>query len=149
MSKWQRNIYQFMYGRYGIDDLYKFNLILYFILIIIDIFVNSKILSIIELMIATNIFYRVLSKNKYQRTRENELYLKIKNKVLKPFINIKRNIQDKDYVYKKCHHCKTILRLPLPPTKGIRHSVCPTCKKRNTFLILKSYKIEVIIANKK
>ena len=64
--------------------------------------------------------------------------------MLKPFINIKRNIEDKDHIYKKCPKCKTILKLPVPSERGIKHAKCPSCKKRVTLFTLKKLKIEVI-----
>lgn len=148
MNKWQNRINKFMYGRYGIDDLYKFNFVLYIILLFLNIFLKSRIISTLELIIVLLMFYRCFSKKIYKRSNENQLYLKVKKSLLKPFNNIRRNIKDNDHVYKKCHHCKTILKLPLPYKRGIKHSKCPSCKKRNTFIVLKKQKIE-IIRNKK
>ena len=69
--------------------------------------------------------------------------------VLKDEINnLKRNIKDKDHIYKKCSKCKTTLKLPVPYERGIKHTKCPKCKKRISFLVLKKQKIE-IIKNKK
>ena len=58
--------------------------------------------------------------------------------MLKPFDILKRNIKDRRYhVYKKCRHCKTILKLPLPNKRGLKKVKCPECKKKNKFLIRK------------
>lgn len=141
-------IRKFMYGRYGPDELYKFQLILYFITIFIGIFVKSKVLSVIQLLLIISIIFRPMSKKIYKRSDENQIYLKIKNKIAKPFINIKRNIKDKDHIYKKCNKCKTTLKLPLPSKRGIKHAKCPHCGKRITLFTLKKEKIE-IITNKK
>ena len=141
-------IRKFMIGRYGMDDLYKFLFRLYLFLFIIDIFINSKVLTIIELIVVIIMFYRILSKNIYIRQKENWYYLKLKKEVLKPFDNIKRNIKDKDYyVYKKCKYCKTTLKLPLPKKRGIQHVKCPKCKNKLKFLCLRQEKIEVIKKN--
>ena len=75
----------FMIGRYGIDELYKVLSIVYFILILVNIFIRSKIITILEVLLIIIIFYRVLSKNIKQRRKENDLYLKIKNKVVSVF----------------------------------------------------------------
>ena len=141
-------IRKFMYGRYGPDELYRFQLILYLITIFISIFIKSKILSVIQLLLIISIFFRPMSKKIYKRSNENQIYLKIKNKIAKPFINIKRNIKDKDHIYKKCNKCKTTLKLPLPSKRGIKHAKCPHCGKRITLFALKKEKIE-IITNKK
>lgn len=142
--KFLNKLQQFMYGRYGLDDLGKFLFKIYFILLIINIFVKSYVLTIIEFIIVVIVLYRFISKDIYKRSNENVKFRKIKKKLLKPFLNIKRNFKDKDHVYKKCHHCKTTLKLPLPNKRGIKKVKCTNCKKRNKFLIFKKVKIELI-----
>lgn len=147
--KYINKLQKFMHGRYGIDELYKLLFKLYLITFLIDLFINSPILTIIELIIVIIMFYRILSKNIKQRQKENKKYLQIKNKLLKPFNNLKRNFKDRDYhVYKKCKHCKTTLKLPLPNKKGIQLVKCPKCKTKIKFLCLRQEKVEVI-KNKK
>lgn len=148
--KYISKIQKFMLGRYGVDELYKFLLRIYLILFLIDIFINSKVLTILELIIVIIMFYRFLSKNIYTRQKENRYYLKFKKEVLKPFNNIKRNYKDRDYyVYKKCKYCKTTLKLPLPKKRGIQHVKCPKCKNRIKFICFRQEKVEVIKAKKK
>lgn len=147
--KFQEKLYKYMYGRYGIDQLYYFLFFLYVILIVLNLFFKSDILFIIELVLLVVMMYRVMSKKIYVRTKENNLYLKYKNKFLKPFHNIKRNFKDrKKYVYKKCSNCKTTLRLPIPEKRGIKKVICPDCKKKLTVFTLRQKRIE-IIRNKK
>ena len=138
-----------MYGRYGLDDLGNFLFKIYFILFILNLFLKLHILTGIELILVVIILYRFISKDIYKRSRENVSFRNIKKKIFKPFSNIKRNIKDKDHVYKKCHHCKTTLKLPLPNKGGIKKVKCTNCKKRNKFLILKKMKIELIKNKKK
>ena len=142
--KWQNKLIKFMQGRYGIDELYKFLFILYIISFTINIFLNSLILEIIGLIIVLFTFYRVFSKNIYKRSKENQEYMKLKKQIIKPFQNIKRDIKDKDHIYKKCPKCKTVLKLPIPYERGIKHTTCPKCKNKMTFLVLKKEKIEII-----
>lgn len=145
MNKWIYKLQMFMKDRYGPDDLYKFLLQVYILLFIIDLFINSSILNILELCIVLLIFYRLLSKNITKRRKENQWFLRKKKQLLKPFQKIKRNFQDRnDYVYKKCHYCKSTLKLPLPPKRGIQKVKCPTCKNRIKFFCFRQEKIEVI-----
>ena len=144
----RNKLIKFMYGRYGVDELYKFLFLLYIITFIINIFLNNIFLEILGLIIILIMFYRVLSKNIYKRNKENKQYLKLKKQIIKPFQNIKRNILDQDHIYKKCPKCKTTLKLPIPYARGIKHTNCPKCKKRLTLFVLKKQKIE-IIKNKK
>ena len=142
--KKKNKLIKFMQGRYGVDELYKFLFILYITSFIINIFLNSLILEIIGLIIVLFAFYRVFSKNIYKRSKENKEYLKLKKQIIKPFKNIKRNIKDKDNIYKKCPKCKTTLKLPIPYKRGIKHTTCPKCKNKLSFLVLKKQKIEII-----
>ena len=137
-------IQKFMYGRYGIDNLTKFVLKIYFVLLIINIFLKTYVLTIIELLLIIAIFYRTLSRKIYKILDENIKFMKLANRF--KFKDKPKNTDS--HIYKRCHHCGRILRLPIPSKKGIKHVKCPDCNKRNTFLILKSEKIE-IIRNKK
>ncbi len=140
----ESKIYRFLEGRYGFDDLYRFLLYLYVILLCFDILLHNPILSVLVVLEFTVMFYRVFSKNKKRRRRENEIYLHIRGKLFSPFQTMKRNWQDREtLIYKKCRHCKTTLRLPLPSERGIHHVTCPKCKKKLTVLCLRKMKVEI------
>ena len=139
-----QKIQKFMYGRYGTDDLYKFLFKLYFILLIVNLFLKSTIISTLEIIIVFIMFYRCFSKKIYKRSDENVAFLKLKKNLLKPFNNIKRNLKDKDHIYKKCHKCHTTLKLPLPMNRGIKKAKCPNCGQKVKVIALKKLKIEII-----
>lgn len=141
--KYINKFQKFMKGRYGVDELTKFIIKIYFILVIINLFINNKVLYLLELILLFIMFYRFLSKKIYKRSNENQLFLKIKNNLLKPFKNIERNKKDKEHIYKKCHKCKTTLKLPLPSKRGIKKAKCPKCGKRVRFITLRQETIEV------
>lgn len=143
--KYYKKFYNFMRNRYGTDLLEKDLMKFYFILIIIDLFVNSYVLLGLELLLFIIIIFRFFSKNIKKRRKENDKYYKIKEKLKKLFKNISRNYKDRnDYIYRKCHKCKTILRLPLPPKRGFRYAKCPKCKERVKVFTLRKQKIEII-----
>jgi len=129
----------FMRGRYGVDELYKFLLYLYLGLFIINIFIDSEIVSILELIVVCIMFYRCFSKNINKRRKENINFLELKKRIIELFRGT-----SKDYVYKKCHKCRKMLRLPVPSRRGVKKVICPVCKKKNRFLVLEKIKIEVI-----
>ena len=118
----------FMYGRYGIDQLYKALIVLYFILFFIGFFVNSIILSIIMWAILIVTIFRTFSRNVYKRRSENEKFLKIWNPVKAQwFITIRRVKEFKTHRFRKCTHCRSLIRLP---RKTGKHTVeCPCCHK--------------------
>ena len=132
---------EFMKGRYGInDDLNKFLYKLFLILIIINIIFRNLIVRIVYIMLLVIVIYRFVSKKIYIRSNENIKFLKLK----KSFVSLNEKSKSQNYIYKKCHKCKTRLRFTIPYKKGIKHSVCPKCKYRNMFLILKNQKIDII-----
>lgn len=144
------NFLRMMYGRYGVDELSKLLFCTYIIIFIIGLFIKIFILDMVGLLLLFIVIFRFFSKNIYKRTKENQKYLKIRKKILKPFKNIKRNFKErKEAVYKKCHKCKTTLKLPLPYERGIKHTKCPTCKNKITFLCLRKQKIEIITDNER
>lgn len=132
------NIFRYTTKRNGFDELEKLLLIIYFILFIISIFYKNLILDLVCVFLVIIIIFRFLSKNIKNREKENHIYINLKNKVLlKPSNN-------NDNIYKKCHNCHTILRLPLPSKRGIKHVKCPKCGKKNTMFVLKKMKVEVV-----
>lgn len=127
-----------------VDALNKFILIIVIILFIISIFINNFYIDLSRVILFAIFLFRVFSKNRNQREKENQFFIKIINFFKKPFNVLEKNIKDKNHVYKKCLKCKTILKLPLPEKKGLKHAKCPKCGKRVTFFTLKKEKIEII-----
>lgn len=125
---------RFMYGRYGIDQLYYTMLILYVILIIMNIFINSLILGILVWVIFALMVFRSFSRNIYKRRKENDAFLKLWNPV-KGWWNLNvRKLKDiKTKRYRKCPNCKAVLRLPKKKGKNI--VTCPCCKKDFTVTV--------------
>lgn len=133
---------KFMIGRYGVDDLYKLLLIICFILLVINSFTNNNIIRLLEVLLIVVIFYRFLSKNIKQRKKENDVYLRIKNKILKVFNYNKNKYKDRNtHMYKKCPKCKQKIRLPLK--KGTHTVKCPNCNNRFEVKCKKDEKIKV------
>ena len=134
---------EFMYNRYGIDELYNFLFKVYLIIFLLNIFIKSKVLNCIEIVLVVIIFYRFFSKNKYKRNIENNIYLNIKNRINNKIKNIYTKYKD-GYIYKKCPKCKKMLKLPLPYKKGIKTAICPKCNKKFKMLVIKCEKIEFV-----
>ena len=132
----------------AIDNLNRFLLVLLLILFIVSLFIDTLIVDLIPLLIVAIFLYRLISKDKYKRDKENKKYLRIKKAILKPFTVLIKNLKDRNSIYRRCHKCKTILKLPLPYDRGIQHAKCPNCGKRITFLTLRKVKIEIIKKNK-
>lgn len=130
-------IYKKLLGeRYGIDDLGKFHFFLLGILIVVDLFVDSYVVGILQILTMGLIIFRFMSKNTFKRLRENEIFCDIRYSIFKPFRNIKRNLSDKKHIYKKCK-CGTTIKVGVPKKRGIKHTTCPNCGKRVRLLALK------------
>ena len=147
--KFMEKFQKFMYGRYGVDELYKFLMYTYILLVIINLFIKSNIISIIELIIFIVMFYRFFSKKIYKRSTENVKFLKIKNNLLKPVYVLKRNYRDRnECLYKRCKHCKKLLKLPIPSSRGKKIIKCPKCKKEFNVFVFRKENIEIISKKK-
>ena len=133
-----------MKDRYGIDELYKFLLLICFVLLVINTFVSNNIIRLFEVLLIVIIFYRYMSKNIKLRKKENDKYLEIKDKIIKLFDYNKKKYKDRNtHMYKKCPKCKQKIRLPLK--KG-KHTVkCPNCGNRFDVACHKDEKIKVEI----
>ncbi|MDD7131589.1 MAG: hypothetical protein PUH84_00470 [Firmicutes bacterium] len=135
---------KFMKDRYGIDELYKFLLLICFVLLVINTFISNNVIRLFEVLLIVIIFYRYMSKNIKLRKKENDKYLEIKNKIIKLFDYNKKKYKDRNtHMYKKCPKCKQKIRLPLK--KG-KHTVkCPNCGNKFDVTCHKDEKIKVKI----
>lgn len=135
---WRDKFTNFMYGRYGVDQLSRFMLVVTFVLCIISLFVRTSLLSILIFALIILTYYRMFSKNIYKRAAENEKYLhfieRFKGKTHRTTSGYTQNAEQKKY-YKffKCPGCSQKIRIPRGHGKiEIR---CPKC---NTKFIRKS-----------
>jgi len=82
LSKFTEKLRDFMYGRNGFDQLNIFIMVIYLLVFIINTFVDTLWLSILELILVTVWFLRFYSKNLEKRRSENYFYLRLQGKVL-------------------------------------------------------------------
>ena len=120
---------RFMAGRRGFDELSKFLSVIYFIIVIVNIFLNNLLLYIVGIAIFVYTVFRAMSRNIEGRERENNIYLGIVRGIKNFFVLTYAKIRDrKTHVYKRCPKCKNALRLP---KRSGEHTVkCPVCENR-------------------
>ncbi len=140
---WQRFklwLIRFMQGRYGVDNLNKFLLVMYIAVLLFNTILTAILRSpvvyyiLYALTIAALIFsiYRMFSRDIERRQRENQIYLDTKRKVKQFFKRqINRVKEIRTHRYRKCPHCKVVLRLP--KKVGDVNVRCPKC--RNDFTV--------------
>jgi predicted SprT family Zn-dependent metalloprotease len=125
----RERVARFMMGRNGTDALYHVTVTLSFVLIFINIFAQSFVISVIELLLICYAIFRVLSRNVYKRQRENQVWLRFIGKIRGAFSLMKSKRRDrKTHVYRRCPSCKSTLRLPR--RSGTHTARCPRCSHR-------------------
>lgn len=131
--KFTDRLRSFLWGRYGIDSLYYGLLVSFLIIWIARLFsrniIAAVILGVLQTAVFVFMFYRCFSRNIAARRRENEIFTGFFRKIKNFFILTKNRIRDiKGFRYRKCPHCKAMLRLPR--RKGQHSVVCPRCHER-------------------
>ena len=118
---------QFMYGRYGTDELTYALFIFAARLSFINIFLRSGILQLVVYALVIYALFRILSRNLEARRRENRFFKEKIGFIMKQKEIYENRKNDKLHVYKKCPACKAVLRLP--HRIGTHTTVCPRCGK--------------------
>src|SRR5699024_9720172 len=97
-----------------------------FLISILLMFFNSRILNTLSMIFLIIVFYRVLSKDTAKRYQENMKFLGVWNSMRNKVVNKVRQIKNlKNYKYYKCPSCKQKLRVPRG--KGKVSITCPKC----------------------
>lgn len=124
---------RFMQGRYGNDRLNQFLMIAALICIVLS-FIWGGVFDLIALLLMIYAYYRMLSRNMYQRAAENQWYLRKEQKV-KGFFGKQKNVfqQRKTHHIYKCPNCKQKIRVP----KG-KGRIAIRCQKCGTEFIRRS-----------
>ena len=121
-----------MYGRRGTDEFGRFLLIAALVCIVLS-WIFGRIVSSIFYSAGTAILiygiFRMLSRNLYQRQRENAWYIRKRTGFLKWLRSLKdRWTQRRDYRFFRCPSCHTLLRVP--KNKGKLLLTCRKCGSR-------------------
>ncbi|MBE6679228.1 MAG: hypothetical protein E7598_01750 [Ruminococcaceae bacterium] len=121
-------INRFMYGRYGADQLFYALIIIFFVLSVVNRFVASLIILIIQYLVFVFAIFRYLSKNIYKRREENRKFMSIWQSIKNFFAFQRDKFRDRKVCrYRKCKYCRAALRLPIK--KGKNSVKCPRCGK--------------------
>lgn len=122
---------RFMRGRYGVDHLSNFLVILALVIMVLQLFIRNNIadliLNIFVVVIIVYAYFRIFSRNHYKRYAENEKYLKYYERVKYFFAREQHNMsQRKTHRIFKCPSCGQSIRVP--KGKGKIAITCPMCK---------------------
>lgn len=127
----RERIARFMYGRYGSDGLNQWISGTVLVLIVLNLFLQWSVISILELALLVFAIFRMLSRNIDRRRKENNTFYKYKGKLTGWFRRQWSMLkQRKAYHIYTCPGCKQKIRIPRG--KGRIEISCPKC--RTTFI---------------
>ena len=127
-NKIRENFARFMSGRYGTDQLNSALLWAAIIIMLVGSFSGLRLFLLLGNVVLIVVFWRMLSKDRYRRQNENQIYLQKTYKVrqsVSEWVNRMKN--SKKYRYFTCPQCKKRLRVP----RGVG-SITITCKDCGT-----------------
>lgn len=117
---------EFMYGRYGTDQLSLALIAGGFVFSVLRVFTDSKILYLISLILYGIAIFRTLSKNAAKRRAENQKFLALWHKVKNRWVGFQADFEErKTYKHFKCPTCGQKIRIPRG--RGKVEIRCPKC----------------------
>ena len=122
----KEKLMRFMYGRYGVDYLSKCTIGISIAAILLARIFDSYLLSLFAWGCIIYTYFRMLSKNIYKRSAENQAFLS-KTRRIRSFFAYQKNmfLQRKTHHIYKCPHCRQKIRIPRG--KGRIEIRCPKC----------------------
>lgn len=126
----KEKIYRFMQGRYGVDALNRFLMLLSLILMLFAM-LGVPFVYVLGILTMGYAYFRMLSRNIYKRSAENSVYVKYEYKVKQKLLIFKRDMQQRKthHIY-RCSSCKQKIRIPRG--RGKVEIRCPKCN--HTFI---------------
>lgn len=121
---------QFMYGRYGYDELSRFFCILGLVFLFLSLIPYLRIFYLLAFILLIWAWYRSFSRNIYKRQLERQKYIEIKSRISQRFTLCKNVWRDrKTHKYYRCPNCKAVVRITRPG-KGQKITInCPKCRQ--------------------
>lgn len=122
-----------MQGRYGNDQLNRFIMVIMMICLVLSFFAGN-VFYIIGVLLLLYLYYRMFSRNIYRRSAENQVYLRLRDRVLGVFRSKKgfpygnhTNPSNRDNSHRiySCPSCRQKIRVP--KGKGRIAIRCPKC----------------------
>ena len=118
MNKFKAWLYRFMAGRYGTDKLNSLLLWIAAAFVLLSVFFQNPWLNLVSVLLAYSlmgvVIFRSLSRNTYQRHKENRRYL-----------NLLERLKDREHRYFTCPKCRQSVRVP--KGKGKIRITSPKC----------------------
>ena len=122
----REKLYRFMQGRYGVDALSKFMMVVAIVFMVINMVTKWNGANALVTIILVLVYFRMLSRNIPKRYAENQKYLQVSSGVRAWWYRVKRDLaQRKTHRIFYCPNCKQKVRVP--KGKGRIEIRCPKC----------------------
>ena len=120
---------EFMYGRYGTDQLSSALIGGGFAFYILYVFTRSRLLYLVSLILYGIAAFRTLSKNHTKRRIENQKFMNLWYKLKNKWVGIRADFEErKTYKHFKCPACGQKIRIPRG--RGKVEIRCPKCSNK-------------------
>lgn len=120
---------EFMYGRYGFDQLSLALTVGGFVFYTLHVFSHSRLLYLISLILCGIAIFRGLSRNHEKRRTENQKFMNFWYKAKNKWVGLKADFEErKSYKHFKCPSCGQKIRIPRG--RGKVEICCPKCSNR-------------------
>jgi len=103
---------RFMSGRYGMDQLNTFLMVLYLLLYVVFLFVRWFPLELLALVLLIITLIRMMSRKHDRRRAENAKFLQITRPMTRKLKNLRVRLKDREHRYFKCPGCGQQMRVP-------------------------------------
>lgn len=133
----RERLWRLMSGRYGVDETFFLLTAAAAALALVNGFLRNAWLQLAVYIIMILALIRVFSRNSEQRRRENRAVKAFTEKLSAYRKEKERRRADFRHIYKKCPHCKAVLRLPR--RKGKHKTICPRCGKKLSVYVFREY----------
>lgn len=128
LNKLMYKFMNFMRGRYGNDALNQALIFACCGLLVLNIFIGNKYVTLGVYVLWLISLYRMLSKQIYKRQQENAAYEKLVEPITKQVTVMKKQKADPMNKYYRCPTCSQIVRVP--KGRGRIEIRCPKCQSR-------------------
>lgn len=119
--------YRFMAGRYGMDELNRFLIIVSMVCVMLSILFRGGVFSVLSSLLILLYTFRLLSRNAPRRQHENRVYLSLRGQFVQFILPLKKRWQDRrTHRYFRCPKCNTTLRVPR--NRGKIRITCRSCQ---------------------
>ncbi len=120
---------EFMYGRYGTDQLSLALVAGGFVCYTLYVFTRWRVLYLFSLVLYGIALFRTLSRNTGKRRAENQKFMNLWYKLKNKWIGVKADFEErKTYKHFKCPRCGQKIRIPRG--RGKIEICCPKCSNR-------------------